>query len=530
MSGLGIQLALGYIGAHLLLVVAATLLAGLRAFGRCSTRPLSYRHLLLAGRLLAIGALCLPLLAVWQGGTALSPVRAQVWSAASMYAGAAALSPGGQLEVGLSSAHALLSVAVAATAVAGLFGGGLLLTLLRLVPEARATFRAIHAAHCLRSIGSIRLLVSDRDGVPFAAWIPRRCFIVVPAALLLRPVDLRLALRHELQHHRQRDTQYLYAALIWRALFGINPALHWMLRQLTELQELACDEALARRASHRPERYCACLLRIAESAAPRGRVRLRACMSSRDRGSLAHRIETVMRGCVLPLGAPTAAAIILSAVALLAGLSALSAVPVADWRMSRAEAERLAAGAPAAAAGEPLINDSVLRQLNLLLGTPDGRTFLTASIARMHRYEPSLLTQLGVHGLPPQLLAVPLVESGYRNLPPRPGVGAGLWMFIAPTARRYGLQISGQGDQRLDIPAETGAAMHMLSDLWRQFRNWPLALMAYNSGSSRVEAGIHATGSRDAWRLYRAGYGNDPDYLARTMAVMLILAQPRLPN
>jgi membrane-bound lytic murein transglycosylase D len=101
-------------------------------------------------------------------------------------------------------------------------------------------------------------------------------------------------------------------------------------------------------------------------------------------------------------------------------------------------------------------------------------------------------------------------------------------MFVASTARRYGLAVSGQHDERLDIAAETGAAMRMFSDLRRRFGNWPLALMAYNSGSAQVDAAMNATRTRDAWALYRAGYGNDPDYLARTTALMLILAHPRL--
>jgi membrane-bound lytic murein transglycosylase D len=123
---------------------------------------------------------------------------------------------------------------------------------------------------------------------------------------------------------------------------------------------------------------------------------------------------------------------------------------------------------------------------------------------------------------------VPFAESGYRNLPARKGTGAGMWMFVGPTARRYGLEVSAERDERLDVAAETGAAMHMFSDLQRRFRSWPLTLMAYNSGVKQVEAGITATHTRDAWALYHAGYGNDPDYLARTTAMMLILAHPRL--
>ena len=47
-------------------------------------------------------------------------------------------------------------------------------------------------------------------------------------------------------------------------------------------------------------------------------------------------------------------------------------------------------------------------------------------------------------------------------------------------------------------------------------------------GVARVEAGIRATHSDDAWALYRAGFRNDPDYLARTIAMIVILAHPQL--
>lgn len=70
--------------------------------------------------------------------------------------------------------------------------------------------------------------------------------------------------------------------------------------------------------------------------------------------------------------------------------------------------------------------------------------------------------------------------------------------------------------------------MRMFSELQQRFRSWPLVLMAYNSGAAQVEAGMQATHSRDAWLLYQAGFGNEPDYLARTAALLLILAHPEL--
>jgi hypothetical protein len=35
---------------------------------------------------------------------------------------------------------------------------------------------------------------------------------------------------------------------------------------------------------------------------------------------------------------------------------------------------------------------------------------------------------------------------------------------------------------------------------------------------------MRATASRDAWQLIAAGYENDPEYLARVTAAMLILS------
>jgi peptidoglycan lytic transglycosylase D len=517
-----------YIYANLLIVSAAGLLAAIRAANRALPRPLSFRHLLLTGRILAIAAVLLPILAIYYGGSALSPLKAQVWAAPTMYTGPVAMSDYARIDLGVDLGHASLPVDALTIVVLALFSGGLVVALLPLLSEVRATYRAIRDAHVLRRIGLVRILVSDEELVPFAAWAPGRCFVVLPASILLRPLDLRFALRHEGQHHRQGDTRYVHVALLGRALFGINPAAYWLARQLSELQEFACDEALARHPGHCPETYCACLLRIAETALNTQQTPLRSYMASWQGSALRRRIQAAHHRSGRPLNAFGAAWVILFALVVLATVSAAIATPVHDRRLSQRDVEQLVAATPGALTWGLQANEAVLRQLNLLLGTPDGRQFLHASIDRMRTHEPDVLAALEKYGLPPELQVVPLVESGYRNLPARPGTGAGLWMFISSTARQYGLEVSTQRDERLDVAAETRAAMQMFSDLQHRFRTWPLALMAYNSGATEVESGIRATHSRDAWTLYEAGYGNEPDYLARTAAVMLVLAHPQL--
>lgn len=167
----------------------------------------------------------------------------------------------------------------------------------------------------------------------------------------------------------------------------------------------------------------------------------------------------------------------------------------------------------------------VATQLNRLQKTPSGRRLMKESISRMERHRPTLEAAIKSHDMPSELLAIPIVESGFRNLrqTKKQKYGAGVWMFVRATARHYGLKINSEADQRLDIALATDAAMRYLKDLYKIFQNWELALLAYNAGEGTVRTGIKATGSRDAWDLIAAGYCNDPNYLAKVLATARLM-------
>jgi membrane-bound lytic murein transglycosylase D len=370
--------------------------------------------------------------------------------------------------------------------------------------------------------------VSDELDVPFSFWIPGRCFVVVPSALILRPDDLRMSLRHEAQHHRQSDTRLLYLCLLARAAFFWNPMAHVLARQLRELQEFACDEAIADRRKTAARDYCRCLLRVAEVASQRRRALVRTWMVGGSRDALMRRIEIALARPKIYLRGSAVAAGGGVAIALLAAISVTFATPIQDRRISLAQAERMVQIARQGSAFPVVMNEQVFGQLNLLLGTPDGRAFLRAGLARMELHQETLSAQIDLHGLPREMLALPLVESGYRNLPPGADRrhGAGLWQLIESTAIRLGLKVSESRDDRLNVPMQTDAAMRMLFGLKRHFGDWSLALLAYNAGVPSVEAGMRETSSRDAWVLIRDGHANDPDYLPRVMAAILVVRNP----
>ncbi len=158
------------------------------------------------------------------------------------------------------------------------------------------------------------------------------------------------------------------------------------------------------------------------------------------------------------------------------------------------------------------------------------------ALQRMPDYRPAIERRLAENGMPASLVAVALVESGFRNddgLPREPTLvpdmrGAGIWMFVPATARRYGLSVDpSRGiDERLDVAKETDAAITYLGFLRRQFGDWHLALAAYNQGESHVARAIGETGSRDPFALAKQGHLND--YVSTVMAGVVILANPEI--
>ena len=93
--------------------------------------------------------------------------------------------------------------------------------------------------------------------------------MVIPEKALGHPTDFKLSVRHELQHHRQKDTAWIWFAECLTAIFWWNPFTALWKKQIAELSELSCDEALmhGRRAS--PHDYGNCLVRVAEAAIER---------------------------------------------------------------------------------------------------------------------------------------------------------------------------------------------------------------------------------------------------------------------
>jgi len=101
--------------------------------------------------------------------------------------------------------------------------------------------------------------------------------------------------------------------------------------------------------------------------------------------------------------------------------------------------------------------------------------------------------------LPTEFALIPFVESGFRPGARSAQGPAGLWQFIALTARNHKVPVQAGYDGRLSPVDSTEAAVRYLKTLHGMFAgDWRLAAMAYNAGEYRLLGALRRAGQRPA--------------------------------
>ena len=164
------------------------------------------------------------------------------------------------------------------------------------------------------------------------------------------------------------------------------------------------------------------------------------------------------------------------------------------------------------------------------VGAYSGRIkeYTQNSLSRGSRYMPMILQILAEEGVPLDLAYLPIVESGFRNDARSTAKAVGMWQFIAPTGKSYGLRIDSWVDERRDPAKATSAAARFLKDLHHRTGDWYLALAGYNAGPGTVSKAINGTDSQNFWDHARSKYlrNETKSYVPQFCAAVLVGKHP----
>jgi membrane-bound lytic murein transglycosylase D len=173
-----------------------------------------------------------------------------------------------------------------------------------------------------------------------------------------------------------------------------------------------------------------------------------------------------------------------------------------------------------------VLNEQVLRFLNFYQNR--GRRFMEEGIRRSGKYLPIFRKAFEKHGVPLDLVYLAHVESLFNPKALSRAKALGLWQFMKGTGEICGLRQDWWLDERMDIVKSTEAAALYLKSLHSAFKDWHLAMAAYNVGPGRIERLLKRHGQLDYWTLAGRGYlpRETANYVPSILASLIIFRHP----
>ena len=164
--------------------------------------------------------------------------------------------------------------------------------------------------------------------------------------------------------------------------------------------------------------------------------------------------------------------------------------------------------------------------------TTTHRGSFATYLNRKTKYEGMITRKLADRDMPQGLIYLAMIESGFNPTAKSPVKASGLWQFMGPTAKEYGLTVSRKVDERNNPARSTDAALRYLDKLHDRFGSWYLAAAAYNTGQGRVarimkqETGKTRGTDQDYYRISHRLPQETRDYVPKMIAAARIGTDP----
>lgn len=145
-------------------------------------------------------------------------------------------------------------------------------------------------------------------------------------------------------------------------------------------------------------------------------------------------------------------------------------------------------------------------------------------LKRANRWFPVIEPILKRNGIPEDFKFMSVAESGLINSVSPEGA-TGFWQLMESAAKKYGLEINAEVDERYNVEKSTQAACEYLKEAYAKFGNWTLAAASYNMGLDGVGKQIARQKTKNYYNLLL----NDETFrfIARIVTLKEIFNKPQ---
>jgi len=127
------------------------------------------------------------------------------------------------------------------------------------------------------------------------------------------------------------------------------------------------------------------------------------------------------------------------------------------------------------------------------------RALVSRVLGLSHLYFTMFEEELDRYNLPLEFKYLAIVESALNPVAISRSGAAGLWQFMYPTGKMFGLNQDSYSDERKDPYESTKAACKYVKYLYKMFGDWQMVLAAYNCGPGTVNKAIRRSGGKKTY-------------------------------
>lgn len=151
-------------------------------------------------------------------------------------------------------------------------------------------------------------------------------------------------------------------------------------------------------------------------------------------------------------------------------------------------------------------------------------SFTKTMLERKNFYFPIFEKYLAKYNMPDELKYLSMLESGLNPKAISHAKAVGLWQFMKPTGKDFGLRVDEYVDDRMDIEKSTEAACKYFRQLYNIFGDWELVLASYNTGPGNLRRAIRRAGNiTNYWQLHPYLHKDTRAYVPQFTAIIYMM-------